>query len=201
MFWSYFKPPRRLIAAIAVNLLATAAPQAWAQTPPGQTASLSLHAATLYHPSSVTQAKTDAMLAALSAEAGVPYIHPSAPATVRITLTNQMYASADPALCVRAGVGLSVPMMAGQPMIVEHGLVGCPTNTGGLPVIVTQNPDLPSLPSSRTGDYNLNVTVRYRLLRLRHMQLIASLAEQGVAYSIDSPVSGNNVLVAMSLIF
>jgi hypothetical protein len=33
------------------------------------------------------------------------------------------------------------------------------------------------------------------------MQVIASASEQGVGYSLDSPVSGNNLLLSMSLIF
>jgi hypothetical protein len=84
---------------------------------------------------------------------------------------------------------------------VEHGLFGCPTNTGGLPIIVLQDPVLQPPPTSRTGDYNLDVTVRYRLLQMKHMQVIASATEQGVGYSLSSPVSGNNLLLAMSLIF
>jgi hypothetical protein len=98
-------------------------------------------------------------------------------------------------------LGLTVPMMAGPPMTVEHGLFGCPTNTGGLPVVVLQDPALQAPPTSRTGEYNLDVTVRYRLLQLRHMQVIASASDQGVGYSLDSPVSGNNLMLSMSLIF
>jgi hypothetical protein len=86
-------------------------------------------------------------------------------------------------------------------MTVEHGLYGCPTNTGGLPVVVLQDPLLQPPPTSRTGEYNLDVTVRYRLLQLTHMELVATAAEQGVGYSLDSPVSGNNLLLGMSLIF
>jgi hypothetical protein len=56
-------------------------------------------------------------------------------------------------------------------------------------------------PPSRTGDYTLDVTVRYRVLRMRQMQLVASASEQGVGYSLNSPVSGNNLLLAMSLVF
>jgi hypothetical protein len=84
---------------------------------------------------------------------------------------------------------------------VEHGLFGCPTNTGGLPIVVLQDPALQAPPASRTGDYTLDVTVRYRVLRMRQMQLVASASEQGVGYSLNSPVSGNNLLLAMSLVF
>jgi hypothetical protein len=86
-------------------------------------------------------------------------------------------------------------------MTVEHGLFGCPTDTGGLPVIVLQDPALQFTPTSRTGQYNVDLTVRYRLLQFSHLQLVASASEQGVGYSFDTPVSGNNLLLAVSLLF
>jgi hypothetical protein len=104
-------------------------------------------------------------------------------------------------LCVRAGVGLSVPVIAGPQMTVEHGLIGCPTNTGGLPIVVVQDPALQAPPTTRTGDYNLDITIRYRLLQVKHMQVLAVASEQGLGYSLSSPVSGNNVLLGMSLVF
>jgi hypothetical protein len=143
-----------------------------------------------------TASPANALLAAVSAEAGIPYL----PAPVVVALSED----ADPTesrLCVRAGLGLSVPVIAGPQMTVEHGLFGCPTNTGGLPIVVLQDPALQAPPTSRTGDYNLDVTVRYRVLRMRQMQLVASASEQGVGYSLNSPVSGNNLLLAMSLVF
>jgi hypothetical protein len=143
-----------------------------------------------------TASPANALLAAVSAEAGIPYL----PAPVVVALSD----AADPAqsrLCVRAGLGLSVPVIAGPQMTVEHGLFGCPTNTGGLPIVVLQDPALQAPPASRTGDYTLDVTVRYRVLRMRQMQLVASASEQGVGYSLNSPVSGNNLLLAMSLVF
>jgi hypothetical protein len=143
-----------------------------------------------------TASPANALLAQVSAAAGIPYL----PAPVVVALSD----AADPAqsrLCVRAGLGLSVPVIAGPQMTVEHGLFGCPTNTGGLPIVVLQDPALQAPPASRTGDYTLDVTVRYRVLRMRQMQLVASASEQGVGYSLNSPVSGNNLLLAMSLVF
>ena len=142
-----------------------------------------------------TAAPGYALQASVSAQAGIPYL--PAPQASAADSTDDI----EPPLCVRAGLGLSVPVIAGPQLTVEHGLYGCPTNTGGLPIVVLQVPTLQAPPSSRTGDYNLDVTVRYRLLQLRQMQLVASASEQGVGYSLDSPVSGNNLLLAMSLIF
>jgi hypothetical protein len=185
MFWPQF----------TFALILASAPAAVAQT-------LSISGTTTYRaqPSAAAaQAKTDAILAALSAEAGIPYL-PAAKPGVIATLS----AGAEPTesrLCVRAGVGLSVPVMAGPQMTVEHGLFGCPTNSGGLPIVVLQDPALQPPPTTRTGDYTVDLTVRYRLLMLKHVQVLAVASEQGVGYSLNSPVSGNNLLVGMSLVF
>jgi hypothetical protein len=171
MFWPQFTLP-----AIAISLVLSFAPPALAQpAPPANT-----------------------LLAAVSAEAGIPYLPAPTPGVISVSATAR---APEQRLCVRAGLGLSVPTMAGPEMTVEHGLYGCPTNTGGLPIIVLQDPALQAPPASRTGDYTLDVTVRYRLLKLHQMQLVASASEQGVGYSLNSPVSGNNLLLAMSLIF
>jgi hypothetical protein len=171
MFWPQFTFPASVIA-----LMLALGPAALAQSaPPANT-----------------------LLAEVSAEAGIPYLPAPKAATVALSET---FDATESRLCVRAGLGLTVPMMAGPPMTVEHGLFGCPTNTGGLPVVVLQDPALQAPPTSRTGEYNLDVTVRYRLLQLRHMQVIASASDQGVGYSLDSPVSGNNLMLSMSLIF
>ena len=143
-------------------------------------------------------APTATLLAEVSAEAGLPFLPASRPAMVALS------DNADPTesrLCIRAGLGLSVPMLAGPQMTVEHGLFGCPTNTGGLPIVVLQDPALQPPPTSRTGDYNLDVTVRYRLLQMRHLQVFASASDQGVGYSLNSPVSGNNLMLGVSLVF
>ncbi len=140
------------------------------------------------------------MLASVSAQAGIAY-NPGPPpgsGAARLPVTD---GPAESRLCVRAGLGLSVPAISGPQMTVESGLFGCPTNTGGLPVILLQDPALQPPPTSRPGDYNLDLTVRYRLLRMKQMQLVASASDQGVGYSLNSPVSGNNLLLAMSLIF
>jgi hypothetical protein len=138
------------------------------------------------------------VLAEVSAEAGIPYLPvPGA----RVGALPESGAPAEARLCVRAGLGLSVPVMAGPAMTVEHGLIGCPTNTGGLPIVVLQDPALQPPPTSRTGEYNLDVTVRYRVVQLQHVQVIATASEQGVGYSLNSPVSGNNILLGMSVIF
>lgn len=183
--------------ALCALLVLAIAPVARAQTTPP---TATLHGTLVYRAGPTVPGPMEATFAALSAAAGIPYLpNPASAASVSAVRDNA--AVEDAPLCVRAGVGLSVPVMAGPPMTVEHGLIGCPTNTGGLPVIVVQDPALQAPPTSRTGDYNLDVTVRYRLLQLRHMQFVASIAEQGVGYSLDSPVSGNNILASLSVIF
>lgn len=145
---------------------------------------------------------TDAILAALSAEAGVPFFTTAEAARrTRIAAAPAARTETEPALCVRAGVGISPAVMSGSEMTVEHGLIGCRTETAGLPITVSRDPAMQPPPASRTGEYNLDLSLRYRVLRLQHMQVEASVTEQGVAYSIDSPVSGNNVLAAMSVLF
>jgi hypothetical protein len=204
MFWPQFG-----VAAATIGLMPLFAalhpPVALAQTagssrsiPP----SISVSASVAYGRSTTAaaaQAKTDAILAALSAEAGIPFL-PTAKAAFGATMTDNSQPT-ESRLCVRAGVGLSVPVFAGPQMTVEHGLIGCPTNTGGLPIVVIQDPALQAPPATRTGDYNLDITVRYRLLQLKHMQVLAVASEQGVGYSLSSPVSGNNLLLGMSLLF
>ena len=148
--------------------------------------------------SAQTMPPSTTLLAEVSAQADISYL--PAPKPDATSLSDEV----DPAeqrLCVRAGLGLSVPMISGPQMTVEHGLFGCPTNTGGLPIIVLQDPALQPPPASRTGEYNLDVTVRYRLLQSKRLQVIASASDQGVGYSLNGPVSGNNLLLAMSLIF
>jgi hypothetical protein len=168
--------PQFILAAAAIGLMLAPRPAAQAQT----------------------AAPANTLLATVSAQAGIPYL--PAPKASAVAVSGDADAT-ESRLCVRAGLGLTVPVIAGPQMTVEHGLFGCPTNTGGLPIVVLQDPALQPPPTSRTGDYNVDVTVRYRLLQLRHMQVIASASEQGVGYSLNSPVSGNNLLLAMSLIF
>ncbi len=189
MFWPQFVLP----ATVASLMLACSA-GAWAQT----SAHFEVSFATRTSAPARTAAPTASLLAEVSAEAGIPYV--PAPKPEVVSVTDDADAS-EARLCVRAGLGLSVPMMAGPQMTVEHGLIGCPTNTGGLPVVVLQDPALQPPPTSRTGDYNLDVTVRYRLLRLKHLQVFASASDQGVGYSLNGPVSGNNLLLGMSLVF
>ena len=168
--------PQFVPAATVVSVMLALAPAALAQTAP----------------------PADTLLASVSAEAGIPYLPAPKPDVIAVS------DNADPTesrLCIRAGLGVSVPMMAGPQLTVEHGLFGCPTNTGGLPIVVVQDPALQPPPDSRAGDYNLNVTVRYRLVQLSHLQVVASASDQGVGYSLNSPVSGNNLLLAVSLIF
>ncbi len=153
-----------------------------------------------YGPAALAQtaAPANTLLAAVSAEAGIPYLPAPKPDAVAVS---DNAGPTEQRLCVRAGLGLSAPVIAGPQMTVEHGLFGCPTNTGGLPIVVLKDPALQAPPTSRTGDYTLDVTVQYRLLQLKHMQVIANASDQGVGYSLNSPVSGNNLLVGMSLIF
>jgi hypothetical protein len=158
------------------------------------------HAQTITGTITGTIAQTNTLLAQVSAQAGIPFVPAPAPGA-RAILVSETAEPTESRLCVRAGLGLSVPEISGPQMTLEHGLFGCPTNTGGLPVVVIQDPSLQAPPASRTGEYNLNVTLRYRLLQVKQVQLVASASDQGVAYSLNSPVSGNNLLLAMSLIF
>ena len=77
-------------------------------------------------------------------------------------------------------------------MTVEHGLIGCPTNTGGLPVIVVQDPALQPPPDQSDRAITILTSLFGIAFSSSHMQFVASIAEQGVGYSLDSPVSGNN---------
>src|ERR1700761_8399183 len=70
-----------------------------------------------------TVAPANALLATVSAQAALPYLPAAKPGT---TVTD-IFDPAESRLCVRAGLGLSVPMMSGPQMTVEHGLFGCPT--------------------------------------------------------------------------
>lgn len=149
-------------------------------------------------PTSGAAAQPRSVLAALSAEAGLPFI---ATATTTQPAPAQPTPPDDPALCLRAGFGLSAAVMSGTQMTVEHGLLGCKTETAGLPITVSADPAMTPPPASRTGDYSLDLSLRYRVLRRKHLQVVASLAEQALAYSLSSPVTGNNVLASMSLLF
>jgi hypothetical protein len=177
MFW-----PQLSRAALAFGLVSASGAVAFAQTatPGPQT--------------------TATLLASVSAQAGIPYNPVPRPGSGTAGLPGAD-APGESRLCVRAGLGLSLPAISGPQMTVESGLFGCPTNTGGLPIILLQDPALQPPPTSRPGDYNLDLTVRYRLLRMKQMQVVASASDQGVGYSLNSPVSGNNLLLAMSLIF
>jgi hypothetical protein len=177
MFWPQLRP-----AALAIALISAPGSVAFAQT------------------AAPAPQATATLLASVSAQAGIPY-NPAPQPGSRAAGLPGADTPTESRLCVRAGMGLSVPEIAGPPMTVESGLFGCPTNTGGLPVIVLQDPTLQPPPTSRTGEYNLDLTVRYRLLRVKQMQLVASASDQGVGYSMNTPVSGNNLLFAMSLIF
>ena len=183
MFWPQFNVP-----ATAIGLLVAFGSTALAQTLT-QTAAQT---------GAQTQVDANTLLAEVSEQAGIPYVPAPKPVTAAVS---DMADPSESRLCVRAGLGLSVPVIAGPQMTVEHGLFGCPTNTGGLPIVVLQDPTLQAPPTSRTGDYNLDVTIRYRVLQMKRMQLVASASDQGVGYSLNSPVSGNNLLLAMSLIF
>jgi hypothetical protein len=143
-----------------------------------------------------TKPTNNALFAEISAEAGIPYI-PTPPASgARVAADTPT-----PPLCIRAGVGVAIPVLNTPVMTMEHGILGCPTNTDGLPFVLTKDPDLQAPPNSRTGDYNLDVTVRYRLLQTKHIVVMANASAQAIGYSLDEPLTGNNVMVSVSLIF
>jgi hypothetical protein len=153
----------------------------------GTRAQVIIHAVKVHHAKPAANGQALALLASLSAEAGIPFFAKPE----------------EPALCIRAGVSVNPAVLSGSgpQMTLEHGLVGCPTNTAGLPVILVQDPTLEPPPTSRTGEYNLDVTMRYRLLEQDHVQLMASLTEQALSYSMDSPITGNNLLAALTMMF
>lgn len=201
MFSPQLKPAlTRLTVALA--LLGASGTAAVAQVVPHR---LSLHATQTYHRhhhNPMNAARMNAMLAAVSAAAGVPFYtaaqiakHQGMPPVAEPTPPRT------PALCLRAGVGISAAAMTGSQVNVEHGIIGCRTETAGLPISVSPDPALQPPPTSRTGDYSLDLTLRYRLLQRKQVQVEASLTEQGLAYSIDRPISGNNLVAAMSVHF
>lgn len=193
---------RHAVILAALVMLPTAA--ALAQTIGyGTRAQVIIHAVKVHHAKPVANGQALALLASLSAEAGIPFFAKPEEPTARARLAATRRAEADPALCIRAGVSVNPAVLSGSgpQMTLEHGLVGCPTNTAGLPVILVQDPTLEPPPTSRTGEYNLDVTMRYRLLEQDHVQLMASLTEQALSYSMDSPITGNNLLAALTMMF
>lgn len=207
MFRPQFVPPAALALVLAFAPVALAQstatnvnPSAASSAAPAAAASVTLGSSVTFTPG--PKAPADAILAALSAQAGIPYTpKPKATGALPIPPVAAIDDAAGSRLCLRAGLGLSVPVISGPPMTLEHGLIGCPTDTGGLPVVVVQDPALQAPPTSRTGDYNLDLTLRYRVLHMKHIDVVASASEQGVGYSLGGPVSGNNLLLAVSLNF
>jgi len=184
--------------AVALALLGASSTAALAQTAP---LGLLLHATKTYHAENSTTARPDAMLASLSAEAGVPFFTAAEVARRHPPMGDQMQTPPDPALCLRAGVGISAALMTGSQVNVEHSVIGCHTETAGLPISVSADPAMQPPPTSRTGQYTVDLTLRYRLLQRKRVLVEASLTDQGLAYSIDRPISGNNLVAAMSVQF
>jgi hypothetical protein len=202
MFWPRFGQALRKLTILGA-LLALPSAGAVAQTLGyGSSAEITVHAVKVFKTGKAENSKALAMLAALSAEAGIPFIaQPDAKSvTVAVSLAHPQDVT-DPALCIRAGVSMNPAVMSGPPMTLEHGLVGCPTNTAGLPVVLVQDPALAPPPNSRTGQYDVDLTMHYRLLERDRVKLIASLTEQGLGYSMDSAITGNNVLAALTMDF
>ncbi|HTH99666.1 MAG TPA: hypothetical protein VL752_01870 [Acidisoma sp.] len=190
--------PALIRLAVALGLLGASTTVALAQTAPQR---LVLHATRTYQAQGAASAGSDAMLASLSAEAGVPFFTAAEAAKRRAPIGDQTQTPLDPALCLRAGVGISAAVMTGSQVNVQHGIIGCHTETAGLPISVSPDPALQPPPTSRTGEYTVDLSLRYRLLQRKRLQVEASLTEQGLAYSIDSPISGNNLVAAMSVQF
>lgn len=181
--------------AMALALMTACAGVAQAQATPH----LTLHATVVHHRHKAN--RTDALLAALSAEAGIPFFTAAQIAHRSALPSDQTPSPLPPALCLRAGVGLSPAVMSGSQMNLQHGILGCPTETAGLPISVSTDPALQPPPSSRTGEYTVDLSLRYRLLQRKRLQVEASVTDQGLAYGIDRPISGNNLLAAMSVRF
>jgi hypothetical protein len=188
MFPPYSKLlPAAFLASFAVSSIA----QAQVAPPPNAV----LSGTTIFH-TGTAKAPADSLLAEVSAAAGIPYSatpHAAGAVVAKDAIT--------PPLCVRAGVGLSIPVLNTPVMTMEHGIVGCPTETAGMPFLLTKDPDLQTPLGARTGDYNLDVTVKYRLLQLKHMQLLANASAQAIGYGMGEPITGNNVMLSVSLIF
>ena len=58
----------------------------------------------------------------VSAPAGIPYLRASKLSTIATSVDAD---ATEQRICVRAGLGLSVPRMACLQMTAEHGLFGC----------------------------------------------------------------------------
>jgi len=195
-----FQPYFRLLAS-AFFLTAVAGPAAFAQLaePDTTTPSAILSGTIEVHTGTAPPAAkppANNLLAEVSAAAGIPYVA-TPPKSGAVAAAEP----ATPPLCVRAGVGLSVPVLNTPVMTMEHGIVGCPTETAGMPFLLTKDPDLQTPIDARAGDYNLDVTVKYRLLQLKHMQLLANASAQAIGYALGEPITGNNVMLSVSLIF
>jgi hypothetical protein len=201
MFWPRFgQVLRRSAISGAVTALATTG--AFAQTLGyGLPAQGTVHLVKVYQATPQDNSKALALLASLSAEAGIPFFaKPEAkPVEVAVSLAHPQ--EDEPALCIKTGVSVNPAFMSGPQMTLEHGLLGCPTNTAGIPVVLAQDPFLQPPPTSRTGQYDVDVTMRYRLMQHDRIKLVASLTEQGLAYSMDSAITGNNLLAALTMDF
>ncbi|MCB8875349.1 hypothetical protein [Acidisoma silvae] len=201
MFWPRFGRALRKTALVTALLTLPAAAASAQTIGYGSSAQVTISTVKVYK-AKHADSRALALLAALSAEAGIPFFAkpPAKPVTVAVALVHPQEAP-DPALCIRAGVSVNPAVMAGPPMTLEHGVVGCPTDTAGIPVVLVQDPALAPPPTSRSGQYDVDVTMRYRLMERDRVKLIASLTEQGLAYSMDSAISGNNFLAALTMDF
>ncbi len=199
MFWPSFEQAVSR-AGIAIGLLSLPAGAAFAQAAAAVSGTtVRLQAVTAYHAGAADNPQALAMLAALSSAAGIPFFPKPGPGETALGLHQGQ--TPDPALCIRAGASLAPAVMSGPQMTVEHGLVGCPTKTDGFPVVIVQDPALAAPPTARSGEYDVDLTMRYRLIEQQHVRLIASVTEQGLGYSLDSPISGNNLVAALTLTF
>jgi hypothetical protein len=184
-------PPYCTLAALLLSVTAIRVAEAQVVQPPTTVLS-----GTIVVQGGAAKVPGDDLLAAVSAAAGIPYS-----ATPRVAGAATANEPISPPLCVRAGVGLAIPVLNTPVMTMEHGIVGCPTETAGMPFLLTKDPDLQTPLGARTGDYNLDVTVKYRLLQLKHMQLLANASAQAIGYGMGEPITGNNVMLSVSLIF
>ena len=201
MFWPRFERAVQRVALVSA-LIAAPATAAMAQTIGyAAPAEITVHAVTIYHAKKADGGRAMALLAALSAEAGIPFFAKPKPVAMAAVALPHPVEDTSPALCIKAGVSVNPAVMSGPQMTLEHGVVGCPTDTAGIPVALVQDPALAAPPTARSGQYDVDVTMRYRLLERDRIKLIASLTEQGLAYTMNSPISGNNFLAALTMDF
>ncbi len=139
-------------------------------------------------------------LAALAKTAGLSFT-----ATHRasaIAATGAKATTRNPAFCMRAGLGLTIPQLDTPLISMVRPVVGCETAPSPLHVSVIRGKlSQPPLPGSADGEYDLGLQMQYRLWQKRDMQLLAKGGVDAVGYGSESPLRGDSVQVGLTLQF